>query len=53
MGKKVFLEILIKGKISIYYLRDLEGDHYFIEKEGQPLINLPYKEGIITRNGKD
>jgi hypothetical protein len=49
-GKKVFLEFLIKGKISIYYLRDSEGDHYFIEKIAGKLVELPYKEGIKYDN---
>ena len=49
-GKKVFLEFLIKGKISIYYFRDSEGDHYFIEKIAGKLVELPYKEGIKYDN---
>jgi hypothetical protein len=49
-GKKVFLEFLIKGKISIYYIRDNEGDHYYIEKIAGKLVELPYKEGIKYDN---
>lgn len=45
-GKKVFLEYLIKGKVNVYYLRDDKGDHYYIDKEGLKLIELPYDEGI-------
>ncbi len=51
-GKKVFLEFLIKGKISIYYFRDSEGDHYYIEKIAGKLVELPYKEGIKYDNDK-
>ena len=51
-GKKVFLEILIKGQANIYYLRDDLGDHYYIDKEDLPLVRIPYKEGIIERDGK-
>ncbi|MCF8299285.1 MAG: hypothetical protein K9J13_17180 [Saprospiraceae bacterium] len=47
-GKKVFLEFLINGQIDIYYLRDEKGDYYFIEKEGEELIELPYEE-VISR----
>jgi hypothetical protein len=43
---KVFLEYLIKGQVSIYYFRDENGDHYFIEKPGYGLVELPYKEEI-------
>lgn len=46
MGKKVFLEFLIKGNISIYYLRDDKGDRYFIEKNSSGIIEIPYNEGI-------
>ncbi len=45
-GKKVFLEYLINGRISIYYLRDDNGDHYYFDKEDVPLKEIPYEEGI-------
>lgn len=45
-GKKVFLECLISGQADIFYLRDETGDHYYIEKRGMPLVEIPYKEGI-------
>lgn len=45
-GKKKFLEFLIKGQINIYYLRDDSGDHYFLEKEGTKIIEIPYEEEI-------
>lgn len=41
---KVFLEYLIKGKVDIYYYRDKNSaDHYYIDKEGYGLMELPYK----------
>lgn len=46
-GKKVFLEFLIKGKVNIYYIRDDKGEHYFIEKEGIGLTEIPYEERIM------
>ena len=49
-GKMVFLEYLINGKISIYYLRDEIGDHYYIDKEGLGITELPYEEGIKRAN---
>ena len=45
-GKKTFLEFLIKGQINIYYLRNDSGDHYFLEKDGANIIEIPYEEGI-------
>ncbi|MDR0798303.1 MAG: hypothetical protein LBN18_00875 [Dysgonamonadaceae bacterium] len=47
-----FLEFLIKGKMNIYYLRNNEGDHYYIEKENEPLRLIPYSQGI-RRKEKD
>ena len=45
-GSKVFLEFLINGQVNIYYLREEKGDHYFLEKEGEKLTELPYEEGV-------
>jgi hypothetical protein len=43
-GSKKFLEYLIKGKVNIYYMRDGNGDHYYLDKEGLGLSEMPYKE---------
>ena len=48
----VFLEFLINGEVDIYYLRNDEGDHYFIDKEGVRLSKIPYEEGIVYQDGK-
>jgi hypothetical protein len=48
-GQKVFLEFLIKGKINIYSHKDQRGDHFFIEKAGLGLSELPYEEGITYK----
>jgi hypothetical protein len=45
-GKKIFLEFLIKGRVNIYYVRDSNGDHYYIEKEGMRMTEIPYEEGV-------
>lgn len=46
LKKTVFLEYLVKGAISFYFYRDDSGDHYFIEKQGESIADLPYDEGI-------
>lgn len=51
-GSLVFLEYLIKGQVSIYHLRDKEGDHYFLDKKGEPLREMPYEEGLRQVDGK-
>jgi hypothetical protein len=52
-GKMLFLEFLIKGKVSIYYLRDNNGDHYFIEKDGVRITEIPYKKEIRHKGDTD
>lgn len=52
-NEKVFLEYLINGKINIYYMRDDKGDHYYIDKEGERLSEIPYEEGIKRIGDKD
>lgn len=51
-GKLVFLEFLVKGRVNLYYYRDVKGDRYFLEKEGAPLTELPYEEGVKEVDGK-
>ena len=51
--KKVFLEYLFKGKMSILYFRDQQTDQYFIETADAGLVELPYEEGIKERNGAE
>jgi hypothetical protein len=51
--QKHFFEFLIKGMMNIYYLRDNEGDHYYMDKEGTPLVEIPYKEDFRMSNGKE
>jgi len=49
-GQKVFLEFLVKGKMNIFYLRNKSGEHYYIEKAGEKLTEIPYQKGIVERN---
>jgi len=43
-GKNIFLEYLINGKLSMYHYRDSKTDHFFFEKDGIPLTELPYED---------
>jgi hypothetical protein len=43
----MFLEYLIKGQASIYYYRDHLGDHYLIDRQGNPLEEVVYKKEEI------
>ncbi len=51
-GQLYFLEYLIKGRVSVYYMRDKTyADRYFIDKEGEPLRELRYSEENISKDG--
>ncbi len=50
-GKPVFLEFLINGEVNMYYLRDESGDRYFLDKEENPLAEIPYIEETRERDG--
>lgn len=45
-GRKIFLEYLIKGKVNMYYMRDANGDHYYLDRDNIKISELPYEEGI-------
>ncbi|MEM6343427.1 MAG: hypothetical protein AAF927_06085 [Bacteroidota bacterium] len=47
-----FLEFMIKGKINLYYRRDEKGDHYYLQKENEPIEKLEYEEKFVKREGK-
>jgi hypothetical protein len=47
-----FLEFIIKGKLNVYRLWDGDGVHYYVEKEGYKLIELPYEEHTESMDGK-
>lgn len=49
--KRVFLEVLIKGKVTILYFRS-DINRYFIEKQDLGISELPYKEVIVQQNNK-
>ena len=50
--KSLFLEYLINGKISIYYYRDSDGDHYYIQKDSGELTELEYRSGDQYLDGE-
>lgn len=43
----VFLEYLVNGQVSIYCYRTDGEDRYYLDKEGIPIVEIPYKEEII------
>lgn len=47
----MFLEYLVKGITSLYYLNDRHGEHYFIEKDNE-MIELTNKIFEVTAQNK-
>lgn len=52
-GNRVFLEVLVKGKVTIYYFREKAGDRFFIEKESTGFSELPYYEETNVIDGAE
>lgn len=50
-GRKEFLEYLINGQINIYYKYDSTGTHYYLEKAGLGIVEIPYREQYVNKNG--
>lgn len=49
----VFLEFLVNGELDLYYQRrDDEFDCYYIQKEGKPLVLLPYYEEQVANDDR-
>ena len=49
-GQKHFFEFLVKGQLNLYAL----GNLFYIEKENEPLILLPYEKGkTYNKDGKE
>jgi hypothetical protein len=51
--KNIFLQFLLEGKVNLYYYRDQIKDHYFIEKDGLGLSELPYNEQANYANNEE
>lgn len=43
-GIRKFLEFLVNGTINIYYLKQKDVDHFYIEKENSGLVKIPYEK---------
>lgn len=51
-GKRNFLEYLLNGEVNVYYMRDDNGDHYYINRDGEDLVEIPYQEDIRQIGGR-
>ncbi|MES2798216.1 MAG: hypothetical protein V4683_19765 [Bacteroidota bacterium] len=48
----LFVEFLVNGKLRLYYFKDVEKDHFLIEKDGQITTEIPFSKWIETRDGR-
>jgi hypothetical protein len=48
--KDLFMEFLVNGIADLYYYRDVNDSHYFIEKRDGQLFELKNTEGIIKKD---
>lgn len=46
-----FLECLVQGRVSFYYLRTSSGNCYYIENDSIGITHLPYREEIRADEG--
>lgn len=51
-GERNFLEYLLNGEVNVYYMRDDNGDHYYINRDGEDLVEIPYQEDIRLIGGR-
>lgn len=51
-GKRMFLEYLLNGEVNVYYLRDDDGDHYYLNRDGEGLVEIPYEEDVRHVGGR-
>lgn len=45
-GERIFLEVLVKGKLSLYFQYIQDDPTFLMEKAHAPIMAIPYDEGI-------
>lgn len=49
--ENIFINYILSGKFSLFYFNDKTGDHYFIEKENESIIDLTPDKLLLINNG--
>lgn len=52
-GSSYFLEYLVKGLVSFYYLKMNNTDTYYVENDSLGIQKIPYQEGTRTENNNE
>jgi len=47
----LFAEYLVEGDKSLYYYRDMGGNHFLIDYKSDTLMVIPYKEEVVNIDG--
>ena len=50
-GRRTFFEVLVKGELCVYFMKDEQGEHYFLEKQELPLVEIPYQTHTRVKDG--
>ena len=51
-GETLFLEYIIDGEVDLYFRRKEGKDYFYMQKEGEKLVELPKKEMVYTADGR-
>lgn len=49
--RKLFLEMLVQGELNVYFYKDADGEHYYLEKADMPLSEIPFEKQEIVQEG--
>lgn len=51
-GEQIFFELLVKGQVSIYFHKDMNGNHYYIDKDNLGIREITFEESIVYEGDK-
>lgn len=49
---EIFAEYIVDATKDLFYYRDMKGFHYLISYDDSTLVEIPYKEKVIRKNGE-
>jgi hypothetical protein len=45
-NRNLFIECLVESDLSAFLYKDRKGEHYYLGRSGERLLEVPYKEGL-------
>ncbi len=49
---EIFAEYIVNATKDLFYYRDMKGFHYLISYDDSTLVEIPFKEKVIRKNGE-